>query len=113
MLKAMRGIPHALFVLLLTVPAASEHAIEPQRETREILGGSEIEEGEFPFVVYLETQGVGRCTGSLIASQWILTAGHCVANDDGSVVAPSGIRVEHGWPLRHPHQPRCGNDGPR
>ena len=46
-----------------------------------IIGGTEAEPGEFPSIVSLQDSSWGHfCAGSLIRSNWILTAAHCVKN---------------------------------
>ena len=80
------------------VPAAGLallHAeTKTERETHQIIGGRPIQEGEFPYVLVMRIEGVARCTASLISRQWVLTAGHCVTDDDGTIVAASRIRVD-------------------
>ena len=81
----MRGSPSvSLFLLVLVGTQAalgqwSEHA-KPDRPKLHIVGGEDAEAGEFPFVAKIIYGGshVG-CTGSLIAPDKVLTAGHCVA----------------------------------
>lgn len=50
----------------------------PQR----IIRGSEAENGEFPYQVYLKNYRTRLfCGGSIISSKHILTAAHCVKNN--------------------------------
>jgi secreted trypsin-like serine protease len=50
-----------------------------------IVGGAETDVGEFPWqagLIISESKDYFRCAGSLISSEWVLTAAHCV---EGSV----------------------------
>ena len=69
-----------LGTLISTGLAAEQNPIDPGRSSH-IVGGESVTGGEFPFVAKIIYYGssVG-CTGSLIAPNRVLTAGHCVAD---------------------------------
>ena len=59
-----------------------------------IVGGQVAEQDEFPWIVSL--QGPWSCGASLIGPEWILTAAHCVVDDDGNVLPAEDIQLAVG-----------------
>jgi secreted trypsin-like serine protease len=56
-----------------------------EEDTEMIVGGKPAPDGKFPYQVRLYASADderGHCGGSIIAPQWILTAGHCVVADN-------------------------------
>lgn len=66
---------HLVLAGIMTIVAAPTFAAK-NIETK-IVGGVEASHGEFPYIVSLQS-GSHFCGGSLIAKNWVLTAGHCV-----------------------------------
>ena len=93
-------------VLLLAVPVGA------QAITTRVIGGVVAQEGEWPFAVALETTfGAQFCDGTLVASQWVLTAGHCRLYPAAQVRAVTGTtdldgttgqRIGVARQIRHP-----------
>ncbi|OXU24622.1 hypothetical protein TSAR_000943 [Trichomalopsis sarcophagae] len=54
--------------------------------TVRIIGGDYSVKGQFPYLVLIQTSGQHHCGGSIVADQYILTAAHCLINDNN--IAP-------------------------
>ena len=57
-----------------------------------VVGGTAVPDGKLRYVANISIAGAGSCTGTLIAPDWVMTAGHC-GSITGAVV-PTPI----GWP---------------
>lgn len=54
---------------------------------RRIVGGEDAEKGAWPWIASLRWTGRHVCGGTLIDSQWIVTAAHCVYGSDMILVS--------------------------
>ncbi|XP_032751786.1 ovochymase-2 [Rattus rattus] len=45
-----------------------------------IVGGSQVKKGSYPWQVSLKQKQKHICGGTIISSQWVITAAHCMAN---------------------------------
>uniref|UniRef100_A0A7E4UR02 Peptidase S1 domain-containing protein n=1 Tax=Panagrellus redivivus TaxID=6233 RepID=A0A7E4UR02_PANRE len=67
-------------VNLKSAPWSNQTASEPTQNHITVIGGEEAHKNDMPWVVALYVHGSYTCTGSLIASTYVLTAKHCVEN---------------------------------
>lgn len=72
-------------------PAATDIQSTPDRDPR-IVGGTEVSGNKYPWMVAVMSRNSDPsqgqfCGGSLIASQWILTAAHCIESETADGVS--------------------------
>jgi hypothetical protein len=71
-----------------------------RRPQAKITGGEDALISEFPWQIYLTSDRL-TCGGSIISPEWILTAAHCVIDDNGNALPASEIIVRAG--LNNPY----------
>lgn len=78
MRRAARSLPFALLAVALlagTAHAASRTGsavLQPR-----VIGGAPAGTSAYPYAARIQVDGLGTCTGTLVATRWVLTAGHC------------------------------------
>lgn len=64
------------------MPKDSISAPSEQSQVERIVGGTEADKNEYPFMVNLKYPGAGHfCGGSIYNKNWVLTAAHCIKDD--------------------------------
>ncbi|XP_053949118.1 trypsin alpha [Anastrepha ludens] len=81
-----------IFVLLAIVVGTSR-AMPPSGR---ILGGEDAVSGQFTFAASVRVDHTHICGGSIIGKQQILTAAHCVVDDNNKVVSSDKVSVRVG-----------------
>lgn len=59
-----------------------------------IVGGVEAEKGEFPFMVGIR-KASHHCGGSIINSEWIVSAAHCLTGDESVYTVVAGDHINN------------------
>ncbi|HEY3188778.1 MAG TPA: serine protease [Solirubrobacteraceae bacterium] len=70
-----------LTLALCLVPAQSAHAV---------VGGHNVPAGKYPYVAYITIDSAFACTGTLVTSTIVVTAGHCSSITPGMASVPVG-----------------------
>ncbi|XP_017658322.1 ovochymase-2 [Nannospalax galili] len=70
---------------LLRAPTCGQSLVGTQSQNdfnsfSRIVGGSQVEKGSYPWQVSLKQRRKHICGGTIISSQWVITAAHCMAN---------------------------------
>jgi len=86
-----------------TQAMSTQTAVTPTPEEHpDVVGGAPADPGEYPWQVALvdgtstDFYGTQFCGGSLVASQWVLTAAHCITEDNGSISPVGSLDVVAG-----------------
>lgn len=80
--------------------SAADAAARPAHAKVRVVGGAAAQPGSWPSVARIVTDEGGGvlhlCTGTLVAPNVVLTAGHCVVDDGGTPIPATGFTVETG-----------------
>ena len=95
------GLPALIAALGLLVPAAAGATTSAARHGRPvahqaIYNGSPAAQGQFPSVAWMKYTDAfmwQACSGTLVAPNVVLTAGHCVTDDNGRPLAAAHMTV--------------------
>ncbi len=87
-----------LNIVALTLAVTLALAINASAATPRIIAGSQVslnnQDTNYPWITSLYIEGEASCGASLIASQWVLTAAHCVTDEDsGAVMSTDNFSV--------------------
>lgn len=85
-----------LLAVIVALSIASPFDIEEFDIESRIVNGKASARGQFPFYVFLEVQlpaGRARCGGSLISSEWVMSAGHCLKGAKSAKVHLGSLRA--------------------
>lgn len=78
-------IPYAKLTLAAAISALSVHAVADSVRAARIIGGAEATPNTYPWIVSLQSNGGEHfCGGSLIDKRWVMTAAHCLEDEQAS-----------------------------
>jgi secreted trypsin-like serine protease len=62
------------------------------RRSLRIVGGTDSEQGETPYMVACMKNGAVVCGASIISEKFLILAAHCVCNNQNSVIRPTQLK---------------------
>ncbi|CAK9825264.1 TRYP7 [Anthophora retusa] len=77
---------NSILFLLFGVLAGANAATLTLNLDPKIVNGENVKPGEIPFQVSLQTRGSHFCGGSILNANYILTAAHCVENQNANTI---------------------------
>lgn len=87
----------ALGVTFAALPAGASVPDDPT-VSAQVVGGTPAPQGRYPYVAFVgmafSDGSFGSCSGSVIAPRWVLTAGHCVLDADGTRAIANGTTAQ-------------------
>jgi hypothetical protein len=85
MRRRLRWTLPALAALLIAAPAVSAATPTPTRRVLQprVIGGAAVRGNLYPYAARVVVDGLGTCSGTLIARRFVLTAGHCATESAG------------------------------
>ena len=77
-------MPPYFFFVLVVLFASVLGSSDDELVNRRVIGGYRARKGEFPYQAILRERNNGKqyCGGTIISDKWILTAGHCVVDEN-------------------------------
>lgn len=76
-------------------------SLNPYTPNGRIVGGTNVNIEEVPYQVSLQAYGFGFCGGSIIAENWVLTAGHCMIYSPSTMVVRAGTTTKSSGGSQH------------
>ncbi|KAK2577964.1 hypothetical protein KPH14_012264 [Odynerus spinipes] len=92
-------------VFLVAVAAADPvprlPSLNPYTPNGRIVGGEDVKIEKVPYQVSLQVYGFAFCGGSIIAENWVLTAGHCMIYSANTMTVRAGTATKSSGGSQH------------